>query len=77
MFPATRSLVEYMRESEPEFYEEPAAHEDRFDPQVLQLQIKKKRQLEMIKKMLEQGGYEDLARMTTLRRRDFDADVEE
>lgn len=54
-----------------------AAHEDRFDPQVLQLQIKKKRQLEMIKRMLSQAGYEDLARMTTLRRREFDADVEE
>jgi hypothetical protein len=74
MFPNTRKLVDLMAEEEPESsfpaqgIDEPEMH----DPKVLQLRIRRKHQLGMIKKMLEDAGYEDLARMTTLQRREYD-----
>ena len=76
MLPATRMLADYLKSQspEPEMYEEPASHMDRFDPKVLELQVKKRRQLQMIKQMLENAGYTDLAAMTNLRRSSLDTE---
>lgn len=52
--------------------EDPAMHDEM---QVLQLRMKRKHQLGLIRKMLEESGYDDLAKMTTLSRRDFDEDI--
>lgn len=73
MYPHTRSLLEALQEPDPveEMPDmEPAMHEA--DPKILQLRLKKKYQLGMIKKMLEEGGYEDLAKMTTIGRKAYD-----
>jgi hypothetical protein len=40
--------------------------EDSDPDQYMRLKIKKKRQNHMIKQMLEDGGYKELARMTTI-----------
>lgn len=77
MMPATRSLAEYIRGLEDPGiapYDDMAAHEDPYDPKVFQLKMKRRRQMEMVKKMLEDSGYGDLAKMTTLNRREIDAD---
>lgn len=42
---------------------EPEAREDE---QYMRLKLKKKRQNHLLKQMLEDGGYKDLARMTTI-----------
>lgn len=79
MFPHTRKLVETMMQNDaPERSpmwpsEEPAMHDD---PRVLQLQLKRRYQMGMLKKMLEESGYGDLAKMTTLSKRDFDDNIE-
>lgn len=75
MYPHTRKLFEML--SEPDPAEEvpdmdPAVHEDASDPRILQIRLKKKYQLGMIKKMLEEGGYSDLAKMTTLNKKSYD-----
>lgn len=77
MLPHTRALVSRLME-EPEDrlsvdIPEPAMHED---PQILQLRMKRKYQLGMIKKMLEDSGYGDLAKMTTLSKRDYNEDID-
>lgn len=38
------------------------------EPQYLQLQLKKKHATALLKRMLAEGGYGDLARMTNIRR---------
>jgi len=42
---------------------DPATREDE---QYLRLRLKKKRQTQLLRKMLEEGGYSDLARMTNV-----------
>ncbi len=76
MMPATRKLIEMMG-SRPDVESEgvamePAVHEDDYDPKILQLRLKRKYQLGMIKKMLEEGGYGDLAKMTTIGKKSYD-----
>ena len=41
---------------------------DSSDPQYLALKLKRKHMTNMLKQMLAQGGYQDLAKMTTLKR---------
>jgi hypothetical protein len=75
MYPHTRKLIDMLGGPEPaeEVPDmEPAVHEDDMDPKILQLRLKKKYQLGMIKKMLEEGGYGDLAKMTTIGRKAYD-----
>jgi hypothetical protein len=80
MFPNTQSFIQrLMAEEEPEgsrvamgAVEDPAMH----DPKILQMQIKRKHQLGMIRKMLEESGYGDLAKMTTLSKRDYDENID-
>lgn len=72
MYPHTRKMLEMLGEPEEVPDMEPAVHDDNMDPKVLQLRLKKKYQLGMIKKMLEEGGYEDLAKMTTIGRKSYD-----
>jgi len=79
MLPATRNFIEMMRENRKGddipsdgIAMEPAVHEDQYDPKILQLRLKRKYQLGMIKKMLEEGGYGDLAKMTTIGRKSYD-----
>lgn len=43
---------------------EPASHED---DEYLRLRIKKKQQNHLLRKMLQDGGYGDLAKMTNIR----------
>lgn len=42
------------------------------DPRYLMLQIKKKHRNNILKRMLAEGGYPELARMTSLRKTGFD-----
>ena len=75
MLPATKKLADYFMSGNPEPdlpQAEPAFHQEKFDPKYLQLQLKRRRQMEMVKRMLEDAGYDDLAKMATLRRREFD-----
>jgi len=74
MFPHTRRLADMMaQEEDPEdfngFSPEAALHED---PRVLQLKMKRRYQTGMLKKMLEEAGYGDLAKMTTLSKREYE-----
>ncbi len=48
---------------------EPAVH---MNDKVMQLHMKKKYQTAMLKKMLEDAGYGDLAKMTTISKRDYE-----
>ena len=73
MTPQTKWWHELLREQT----EEPAAADledqemdniPRDDPRYLQLELKKKHMNNLLKRMLVDGGYDDLARMTTLRR---------
>lgn len=78
MLPQTRGLIELLRENDgPDDFvpdrSEPAAH---LDPRTLQLQIRKKHQMGILKKMLEDAGYGDLAKMTTISKRDYDEDID-
>lgn len=76
MLPHTRSLVSRLMEEpadRPMIAAEPEMHDD---PKVLQLRMKRRYQLGMIKKMLEEAGYEDLAKMTTLSKRDYDENID-
>lgn len=79
MFPHTRGLIgRLMADEEPEGTtvpfqpDDPAMH----DPKILQMQIKRRHQLGILKKMLEDSGYGDLAKMTTLSKRDFDENLD-
>lgn len=77
MMSASKALLQYVLQgqNEPEKpIEESAAHTDPYDPKILQLKLKKRYQLGMIKKMMQQAGYDDLARMTTLSRKNYDID---
>lgn len=65
MLPATRSLVDRLGQAdEPTIaaMEDPAMHDD----DVLRLELKRRYKMQMIKKILQDAGYEDLARMTTV-----------
>lgn len=76
MFPYAKKLVDYIKEDhdaalrhgsdEPNLdaLMEPAAHES--EPQLLELNIKKKQQMAVLKRMLHDAGYGDLAKMATL-----------
>ncbi len=82
MMPATRRFLAMMEaQDKPEVPSEgvamePAMHDDPYDPHVLQLRMKRKYQLGMIKKMLEDGGYSDLAKMTTVGRKSYEDNEE-
>lgn len=62
--------------------EDPAGHEpvnplapmEHGDEKVLALRMKKKYQLGLLRQMLEQGGYGDLAKMSSFTKRDIDDD---
>lgn len=49
--------------------DEPAMHGDE---KILQLKLKKKNQINMLKRMLADAGYGDLAKMTTISKHDLD-----
>ncbi len=75
--PATKKLMELMRKEGPEdevedSYHEPAMAEDDYNQKLLQIRLKRKYQLGMIKKMLEEGGYGDLAKMTNVGKKSYD-----
>lgn len=82
MFPHTRSLLELIRDeqaaqNEPHEYQalqEKASHGSSYDPKILQLKMKRRHQLGLLKKMMEDAGYGDLARMTTISKSDYDLD---
>jgi len=72
MLPHTRMLMDAMREdSDPPDIapvREDIAHVSREDPRFYTLALRKKHQTAMLKKMLQDAGYKDLARMTGFRR---------
>ncbi len=75
MMPATRKLIDLMRADEkPEIDAEPAVFDEevKYDPKLLQLRLKKKYQLGMVKKMLEEGGYGELAKMTNVGKKSYE-----
>lgn len=80
MFTGAKSLLELLADEnpvdEPVLREEPAAHGDSHDPRILQLRLKRKYQMGMIRKMLEEGGYKDLAKIASISKRDYDEDVD-
>ncbi len=72
MYPHTRLLVDALSSPDEMPVEEPAMHDSPDDPKILQLRLKRKYQLGMIKKMLEDGGYGELAKMTTIGKKSYD-----
>ncbi len=71
MFPQTRMFLDAMREEEAG-YEPPLPERDfapdHMDPRELELVLKRKHKLNMLKRMLADSGYPNLARMSTIRR---------
>lgn len=78
MLPNTRALLDYIRQDRQigggldQYYaqmqaEQPSAHMGRVD-----LEISKRRRMQMIKEMLKNAGYEDIARMTRPVERKYD-----
>lgn len=79
MMPSTKALIEYLRDDgrmeEPESGYEPS--EDSPETrQIMQMQLKKKRQQLMIKKMLAESGYADLAKMVNIGKHSYEVDDE-
>lgn len=72
MLPHTRALMDALRDESayvPEL--SPRGSVDRQpagEPQVLQLQLKRKHAANMLKRMLSEAGYGDLAKYTNLKR---------
>jgi hypothetical protein len=71
MLPATRLLMDALREEETgapvvSGYED-VARVPRDDPRILTLQMKRKHQMSLIRKMMQDAGYADLARQTNFR----------
>lgn len=81
MTPSTKALLEYLRDDdrleEPEGGFEQDDVETPEDRQVYQLKLKKKRNQMMLKKMLEEQGYSDLAKMVNISKTNVDYDNEE
>lgn len=75
MTPSTRALIDYMRDDgrtdEPDMQglvdDEPEATRE-----MMALQIKKKRHQMMLKEMLANSGYGDLAKMVNIRREKYE-----
>lgn len=75
MYGSTKQLLDYVMKGqhEPTFPRpEPAAHVNESDPKVLELRLKRKYQMGLIKKMMQDAGYDDLAKMTTIGKRSYD-----
>lgn len=72
MLPFSRALMEALRGESADVPElAPRGSIDRTpygEPQVLQLQLKRKHAANMLKRMLSEAGYDDLARYTSLNR---------
>jgi hypothetical protein len=74
--PHTRAIVDFLRASpedlpvgdEMEERANSAERQPASDPFVYRLQMKKKRQMMALRQMLEDAGYPDLAKMSTVRR---------
>ncbi len=78
MTPSTKALMDYLRGSgdtvEPEL---PMEQDPADDITTLTLQLKKKRHQMMLKKMLNDAGYGDLAAMTSIGKDHYTVDDEE
>lgn len=69
MFPHTRYLADQLRgEQEAPIDYTRAERPATSDPRVLQLVMKKRYQTNLLRRMLEDAGYSDLAKMATIRR---------
>lgn len=86
MLPSTKALYEYLRDDDrgeqPEGgYEPESGYEDpgENDPEIRQhymMKLKKKRQQMMLKQMLADSGYGDLAKMVTIGKENYEVDDE-
>lgn len=81
LMPHTRAIVDFLRADQAPEREmdhlETANAADRMpasDQFMFRLAMKKKRQQQMLKQMLEDAGYSDLARMATIRRENISED---
>jgi 3-deoxy-D-arabino-heptulosonate 7-phosphate (DAHP) synthase class II len=76
MLPHTRALLEQLQReegAEPDaVHGELAEHAPLDDPQYMTLKLRKKHQTNLMRRMLQDAGYADLARMTQFRRERLD-----
>lgn len=75
MLPHTKALLEALQREEgfePEVPRADVVRQPLDDPRILTLHLRKRNQTNLIRRMLQDAGYPDLARMTAFRRESLD-----
>lgn len=78
-FPATRALVEHLRDDGRQFAPEIGVEDSPDDPETrryLALQLKRRHHNRMLKAMLKDAGYEDLSKMVRIRKQNYEVPEE-
>lgn len=78
MTPSTKALLDYLRDDGQTVEPEPFVDDDPgYDVQTLTMEMKRKRHQMMLKQMLKNAGYGDLAAMTNIGRDKYSVGDEE